>query len=99
MVFKNLRQFHRLHTKTGLCELVDVAKPSGMWLTSRSLCCRYSQQDYIDLPEEITPIFTGALWTYGRTNIAGISLFGEVFRHQGLTNFIPALQFLKAPIL
>jgi len=34
-----------------------------------------------------SPVFHGAFWTHGRTNVAGISRFGEVGRHSGLFEF------------
>ena len=34
-----------------------------------------------------SPFFPGTFWTDGRTNIAGISRFGEVARHPGLYGF------------
>jgi len=79
----NLRWFCWLHAKTRPSKVGDIVTPPGPWTTSGPLsrgCGLY--------PEGlISPFFPGTFWTHGRTNIAGISQFGEMASHPGLYGF------------
>ena len=79
----NLRQFCWLHTKTGPSRLGDVVTPPGPWTNFGPLSVGVDW----NLKDLVRHSFLGAFWTHGRTNIAGISRFGEVAWHPGLCGF------------
>ena len=64
----------RLHIKTGPNMVSDVVIPPGRWTNFGPLSCGCRRQ----LEGLSSPFFPGTFCTHGRTNIAGISRFGEV---------------------